>query len=304
MLYFALIVEVTGMEIEIAHHSGFCFGVKEAIIKATEIAGTSLLPTKTFGPLIHNPQEIKRLQDECGIEKIDSFEDFYNGNLVIRAHGVPPEEYEKAKKNDLNIVDATCRFVVDVQDYAVEFCKKGYHLIVVGEEHHAEVKGIVGHALHASPKAKVNVIYTLDELLEINPERAGIVFQTTQDYGKFRKFESYIRENKKNWKIKNTICGATKSNQYSADELARRVNVMLVIGGKNSGNTQRLAEMCRKYTTTHHIETHDELIPEWFASAKKVGITAGASTPQWLIDGVVEALKQIDETHNHNLSLS
>ena len=282
------------MEIEIAHHSGFCFGVKEAIIKATEIARESSLPTKTFGPLIHNPQEITRLQDEYGIEKVDSFEDFHDGNLVIRAHGVPPEEYEKALANNLNVVDATCRFVVDVQEYAIDFCRKGYHLFVVGEKHHAEVKGIIGHAVHACPDAKVSVIDQLEELLEINPEKAGIVFQTTQEYAKFKKFEFYIKEqNKKSWKIKNTICGATKSNQYSADELARRVDVMLVIGGKISGNTQRLAEICQKYTTTYHIETKDELLPEWFRSVKKVGLTAGASTPQWLIDEVVDLLKTL-----------
>ncbi len=282
------------MEIEIARHSGFCFGVKEAIVKATEIAKESSLPTKTFGPLIHNPQEINRLHDEYGIEKVDSFDDFYDGNLVIRAHGVPPEEYEKARKNNLNVVDATCRFVVDVQEYAIEFCKKGYHLIVVGEKHHAEIKGIIGHALHAFPGAMVSVIETLDDLLKINPEKAGIVFQTTQEYSKFKKFESYIKEqNKKTWKIKNTICGATKSNQYSADELARRVDVMLIIGGKNSGNTQRLAEICQKYTTTYHIETKEELLPEWFCAVKKVGVTAGASTPQWLIDEVVETLNMV-----------
>lgn len=291
------------MEIEIARHSGFCFGVKEAIVKATEAASESPLPTKTYGPLIHNPQEIKRLHDDYGIEKVDSFDTFVNGNLVIRAHGVPPEEYEKAKRNKLNVVDATCRFVVDVQEYAIEFCRRGFHLIVVGEEHHAEVKGIVGHARHACPDAKIDVIGNLEELLEINPGKAGIVFQTTQEYSKFKKFEQYLKEKqKKNWKIKNTICGATKSNQYSADELARKVDLMLVIGGKNSGNTQRLAEICEKYTRTYHIETSDELIPEWFHSVKKVGITAGASTPQWLIDDLVDDLKQLEASGNLSLS--
>jgi 4-hydroxy-3-methylbut-2-enyl diphosphate reductase len=287
------------IEIEIARHSGFCFGVKEAIIKATEAAIQSERPTKTYGPLIHNPQEIKRLQDDYGIEKIDSFENFHNGNLVIRAHGVPPEEYEKAARNDLQVVDATCRFVVDVQEYAIEFCRRGYHLIVVGERHHAEVKGIVGHALHACPGAKVSVIDTLDELLEMNPERAGIVFQTTQEYAKFKKFEHYLKTNqKKSWKIKNTICGATKSNQYSADELARRVDLMLVIGGKNSGNTQRLAEICMKYTRTYHIETREELVVDWFHAVKRLGITAGASTPQWLIDDVVERVQEFETSRN------
>lgn len=281
------------MEIEIARHSGFCFGVQEAIVKATEAALQSPLPTKTLGPLIHNPQEIKRLQIEHGIENVRSFDDFKNGNLVIRAHGVPPEEYEKARKNNLNVVDATCRFVVDVQEYAMEFCKRGFELIVVGEKHHAEVIGIVGHARHAAPESRIHVIETLDELISINPGKAGIVFQTTQDYGKFKRFENYIKENKKPWKIKNTICGATKSNQYSADELSRRVDVMLVIGGKNSGNTHRLAEICRKHTATYFIETHEEIDSTWFRSARKVGITAGASTPQWLIDDVIEALESL-----------
>ncbi|MBI1822548.1 MAG: 4-hydroxy-3-methylbut-2-enyl diphosphate reductase [Nitrospirae bacterium] len=290
------------IEIEIAHHSGFCFGVKEAIVKATEAAAHSTLPTKSYGPLIHNPQEIKRLQDQYGIEKVESFDEFFDGNLVIRAHGVPPEEYEKAKGNNLNVIDATCRFVVDVQEYAIEFCKRGYHLIVVGEKHHAEVKGIVGHALHACPDAEVSVIENLNDLLELNPEKAGIVFQTTQEYSKFKRFEQHLKESqKKNWKIKNTICGATKSNQYSADELARRVDLMLVIGGRNSGNTQRLAEICQKYTRTYYIETRDELIPDWFNSVTKVGITAGASTPQWLIDEVVEQVQTFGSSGDRSL---
>ncbi|MEK6583926.1 MAG: 4-hydroxy-3-methylbut-2-enyl diphosphate reductase [Nitrospirota bacterium] len=282
------------IEIHIARHSGFCFGVREAIKKATEVAESSPLPTRTYGPLIHNPQEIERLRKEYGIETIEELDEYKEGNIVIRAHGVPPEDYDKAATNYLNIVDATCRFVKDVQEYAVEFCRRGYELFVVGDERHAEVRGIVGHARHEVPDCSIHVVSDLDDIIEKKPERPAIVFQTTQEFTKFKKMEQYIRSNGLKWKIRNTICGATRSNQYAADELARMVDLMIVVGGRNSGNTKRLAEICTRHVHTEHVETANEMKPDWFAGIRKVGITAGASTPQWLIDDVIERIEEID----------
>ena len=283
------------IEIQIARHSGFCFGVREAINKATEVAASSSLPTRTYGPLIHNPQEIDRLRKDYGIEPIRELDEYREGNLVIRAHGVPPEDYNRAQTNDLNIVDATCRFVKDVQDYAVEFCRRGCELFVVGDEMHAEVRGIVGHACHEVADCKIYVVSDLEQIIEKKPVRPAIVFQTTQEFTKFKKIEQYIKSNGLKWKIRNTICGATRSNQYAADELARMVELMLVVGGRNSGNTKRLAEICARHVHTEHVETADELKPEWFSGIGKVGITAGASTPQWLIDDVIERIEEIDK---------
>jgi 4-hydroxy-3-methylbut-2-enyl diphosphate reductase len=133
----------------------------------------------------------------------------------------------------------------------------------------------------------------VEDIIQRGPERAAVVFQTTHDYAKYKLLERHIRERKLSWKIKNTICGATKSNQYSADELARRVDVMIVIGGKNSGNTRRLMELCETHTRAHHVETVEELNTSWFAGVKKVGVTAGASTPQWIVDQVVEAIEAL-----------
>ncbi len=282
------------IEIKVARHSGFCFGVREAIKRATEVAQSSSWPTKTYGPLIHNPQEIKRLKEEYDIESVENFGDYRDGNLIIRAHGVPPEDYKKAMANSLNIVDATCRFVKDVQDYAVEFCKRGYELFVVGDERHAEVRGIVGHARHEVSGCDIHVVSELEEIIEKAPERTAIVFQTTQDFSKYKRIEQYIRTNGLKWKIKNTVCGATRSNQYAADELARIVDLMIVVGGRNSGNTKRLAEICGRHTHTEHIEISDELSPDWFQGVREVGITAGASTPQWLVDDVIERIEEID----------
>ncbi|MBI5194189.1 MAG: 4-hydroxy-3-methylbut-2-enyl diphosphate reductase [Nitrospirae bacterium] len=283
------------IEIKIARHSGFCFGVREAIKKATETASASSLPTKTYGPLIHNPQEIKRLKSNFGIESVEELGEYSGGNLVIRAHGLPPEDYQRATEHSLNIVDATCRFVKDVQDYAVEFCKRGYDLFVVGDERHAEIRGIVGHARFEVPDCKVFVVSDLDEITNNASERTAIVFQTTQEFAKYKRIEQYIKANGLKWKIKNTICGATRSNQYAADELARMVDLMIVVGGKNSGNTKRLAEICERHTKTKHIETADEVVPDWFIGVTEVGITAGASTPQWVIDDVIEIIEQIDK---------
>lgn len=282
------------IQIKVARHSGFCFGVREAIKKATEVAQSSPLPTKTYGPLIHNPQEIERLREEYSIESVENLGDYRDGNLIIRAHGVPPEEYEKAVSNSLNIVDATCRFVKDVQEYAVEFCRRGYELFVVGDERHAEVRGIVGHAIHAVPGCSIHVVSDLQEILKKAPERAAIVFQTTQDFSKYKRIEQYIKTNGLKWKIKNTVCGATRSNQYAADDLSRMVDLMIVVGGRNSGNTKRLAEICERHTRTFHIETAGELCPDWFQGVREVGITAGASTPQWVVDDVIERIEEID----------
>src|SRR3989304_5075218 len=153
------------IEIQIARHSGFCCGVREAINKATDVAASSPLPTRTYGPLIHNPQEIDRLKKDYGIEPIRDLDEYREGNLVIRAHGVPPEDYSRAQTNDLNIVDATCRFVKDVQDYAVEFCRRGCELFVVGDEMHAEVRGIVGHARHEVADWKILVCSDLGQVM-------------------------------------------------------------------------------------------------------------------------------------------
>lgn len=281
------------MDVEVAHHSGFCYGVKEAIKLATETAEASDRATVTLGPLIHNPQEIERLNREYGIERVDSLDGLADANVVIRAHGVPPEYFDRAAAQGLTVVDATCRFVIDVQNAAVDYCRKGYPLYVVGEPRHPEVIGILGHAKRAYPQAEIHVVEQVEEILERNPERAAVVFQTTHEYAKYKLLERHIKDNRLPWKIKNTICGATKSNQYSADELARRVDIMIVIGGKNSGNTRRLMELCESHTQARHVETAAELNPEWFSGVNKVGVTAGASTPQWVVDEVVEAIEAL-----------
>ena len=281
------------MDVEVAQHSGFCYGVKEAIKLATETADVSERPTVSLGPLIHNPQEIDRLNREYGIDRVDSLDGLTDANVVIRAHGVPPEYFDRATAQNLAVVDATCRFVTDVQNAAVDYCRRGYPLYVVGEPCHPEVIGILGHAKRAYPDADIHVVEQVEDLLAKNPERAAVVFQTTHDYAKYKLLERHIKERKLPWKIKNTICGATKSNQYSADELARRVEVMIVIGGKNSGNTRRLMELCERHSRAHHVETAAELNPSWFSGINKVGVTAGASTPQWVVDQVVDAIEAL-----------
>lgn len=280
------------MEVELARHSGFCYGVKEALKLATEAAREEG-PTYTYGPLIHNPQEIDRLRREYGVRAVETFDQLRGGTVVIRAHGVPPEDYQAAADRGLRVVDATCRFVVDVQRAAAEFARKGYDLFIVGEADHPEVRGIVGHVRAACPEAVLHVADSLEEILSHQPTRAAIVFQTTQAFSKFKRIDHYIKEHRLPWKIKNTICGATKSNQYAADELARRVDRMVVVGGKNSGNTHRLAAICRQYAPTLHIETAAELESAWFNGVEKVGVTAGASTPEWIVKEVVEAIRKL-----------
>ncbi|MFZ5862491.1 MAG: 4-hydroxy-3-methylbut-2-enyl diphosphate reductase [Nitrospirota bacterium] len=281
------------MDVEVAQHSGFCYGVKEAINLATETASESDRPTVTLGPLIHNPQEIERLNRDYGIDRVDSLDGLRDVNVVIRAHGVPPEYFERAAAQQLTVIDATCRFVTDVQNAAIDFCRRGYPLYVVGEPKHPEVIGILGHAQRAYPDADIRVVEHVEEIIRANPARAAVVFQTTHEYAKYKLLERHIKERGLPWKLKNTICGATKSNQYAADELARRVDVMIVIGGKNSGNTRRLMELCETHARSYHVETAAELNPAWFAGAVKAGVTAGSSTPQWVVDEVVSAIEAL-----------
>jgi len=268
------------MEVILADYLGFCYGVKRAIKIARENAsedGTSC----TLGPIIHNPQMVERLKAE-GVGTVDRLEELPEGTIIIRSHGVGPEVYQEAEERGLRVVDATCPHVKKAQLSAKELVDEGYNVVIIGEKQHPEVKSIFEWS-----GRKARVLETEAEAKELDScAKLGIVCQTTFSGAKFRQIAMHLLEKSRDVRILRTICTATDQRQAAAIDLAQHVDLMLVIGGKNSANTTRLAQLCNEYCLTYHIETAAELRDEWFDKIEKIGITAGASTPDWIIKEV------------------
>lgn len=276
------------MKIIIADYSGFCFGVENAIdtsLKETERKDSDIY---SLGPLIHNNQVIDLLNDK-GINIIGDIEEVKNKKVIIRSHGVPFEIYEKAKENNIEIVDCTCPFVRKIQEKVKEFYEKGYTIIIVGNPNHPEVIGIKGWCNN-----KAYVIETEEDVNKVKESsKMCIVAQTTITNEKFEKLSKLAAQKGKEVEIFNTICNATKLRQESCAKVAKQVDAMIVIGGYHSSNTQKLVQISKKYCSkTYHIETADELPMDEIKNLKTVGVTAGASTPEWLIKEVVNKMEK------------
>jgi (E)-4-hydroxy-3-methyl-but-2-enyl pyrophosphate reductase len=273
------------MEIFLADKAGFCFGVKRAINTAFEAAGRGRV--YCLGPLIHNPQEVERL-NQAGVSTVEDLMSLKPGDsVIIRSHGVPPAVLTQARDKGLNIIDLTCPFVSKAQRDAEALKKEGYQVVVVGEKKHPEVQSILGYA---GEDAVVVEKADDTEGLELR-SRLGVVAQTTQSYGNFSEIVLKLLRLSKEIKVFNTICSSTKERQDAARTLAGQVDVMLVVGGRNSANTSRLADLCkREGKHTYHIELADEIRHEWLNGANKIGVTAGASTPDWVVEGVIKQL--------------
>ena len=278
------------MDIHLADKAGLCFGVKRAIDTAFSAANTGSGNVYCLGPLIHNPQEVERLR-KAGVETVENFTTLQpRDSLIIRSHGVPPRILGQARDMGLTIIDLTCPFVGKAQRDAEALRKEGYQVIVVGEKKHPEVQSILGYA-----GENAFVVETAEDVEGLRLQaRLGVVAQTTQSYGNFSKIVLTLLRFSKELKVFNTICSSTKERQEAAQVLARKVNVMLVVGGRNSANTSRLASLCREEgKPTYHIEVAEEIQPEWLEGVAAVGVTAGASTPDWVVDGVLDTLKRI-----------
>lgn len=278
------------MEIKIAENCGFCFGVKRAVQMALEAADSDR-ESYTLGPIIHNPQVVGKLADK-GVGSVDTLQDIPEGTVIIRSHGVGPAVYEEAKCRGLDVIDATCPHVKKAQRDAASVVEEGMTLVILGEKDHPEVKSI---NLWSGNKA---IIVETEENAKNLPivEKMGVVVQTTFSQFKFQSIIDILETKSKNLKVFKTICTATQERQSSAVALAKEVDLMIVIGGKNSGNTTRLAEVCRDVgCTTYHIETATELQLTWFKDTQTVGVTAGASTPDWIIKEVIKTMKEFEE---------
>jgi 4-hydroxy-3-methylbut-2-enyl diphosphate reductase len=276
------------MEIFLADKAGFCFGVKRAINTAFAAAGKGRV--FCLGPLIHNPQEVERLR-KAGVETVEDFSSLKPGDsLIIRSHGVPPRVIAKARDSGLTIIDLTCPFVGKAQRDADALRNEGYQVVVVGEKKHPEVQSILGYAGESAV-----VVETAADVEGVTlGARLGVVAQTTQSYGNFSEIVLTLLRLSKELKVFNTICSSTKERQEAARILASQVDVMLVVGGRNSANTSRLASLCKQEgKPTYHIETASEIRTEWLEGASSVGVTAGASTPDWVVEGVLGILRAI-----------
>ena len=279
------------MNINIAQESGFCFGVRRAIRllkEAAEIHGN----LETIGAAVHNHQVVESLS-QLGISAVESLDSVQCSTVAIPAHGLDRRVIEKIKKRHIRIVDATCPKVRKAQLSAEQLAKDGFWVIVFGDTYHPEVQGVLGWA-------GGNGIATLDSEIILNignlPNRAGILSQTTRNPAQFANFVNEITASVLSHvvelRIVNTICNATKRRQDAALELARKVDMMLVIGGHHSANTNNLAELCAATgVETHHIETVSEMRQEWLGN-KHIGLTAGASTPDEVTKEVIAYLKE------------
>ncbi len=277
------------MRVEVARYAGVCYGVERALNLALE-AARSGRPVRTLGPLIHNPQAVESLRAR-GVEVAGCLEEVDDGTLVIRTHGVDPAIIAAARDKGLDVVDATCPFVSTAHQVAERLAAEGYAVVIVGEAAHPEVEGILAHS--GGDAVVVEEVADLPEKLA--SRRVGVVVQTTQSLSRLTAVVDALLPRASELRVHNTICSATGQRQRSAEELARTVDVMVVVGGHNSGNTNRLAEICTAVNSrTHHVETADELDATWFAGAESVGVTAGASTPDEQMQGVIAAIEAMD----------
>ena len=283
------------MEIFIAKSAGFCFGVKRALNIATDCADHEDGKIHTLGPIIHNPQVVRKLEETSNIHPKKTVDEMDGGTIIIRSHGVKLGDMDKAHEKGLNVVDATCPFVKKTQELVSELSNEGYTVVVVGDKEHPEVQGIVSYGSEG-----IIVATTVEELKDLpKQKKIGIVAQTTQSFERLKDIATFCLGRAQELKVFNTICNATSIRQKESVELSKIVDCMIVVGGKNSANTTRLADICASIQPrTHHIEVASEIDERWFDGVKRIGITAGASTPEWVIEEVIKRVEEVGHKHN------
>lgn len=276
------------MKIELASSYGFCYGVKRAIDIAQTHPGSA-----TYGPLIHNKDEINRLKDNFDIGLVNNLEEAEKvDSIVIRTHGIPKKELKKLKEEGKQIINATCPYVTTPQQIVERMSSEGYSIVIFGDENHPEIKGVRSYAADER-----DAFVVLDEAdLENLPlkSKVAIVAQTTRKPQDFLKIVNALVLKAKEVRVFNTICNATFENQDAAADLAGKADVMIVIGGKHSSNTKQLHSICKNYCEDSYlIENEKELDPTWFKGKELCGISAGASTPDWIVQNVVDSIREL-----------
>ena len=286
------------MEIKFASCIGFCFGVKRAV-RLAESELNKKRKVYSIGPIIHNQRVVDNLAKQ-GLETVKDLESITNGLFLIRSHGVGPELIEAARLKNLEVADATCPFVKKSQGLVESLSKQGYEILIVGHSTHPEIKGLMGYA-----GGKARVVSNVEEIesLELKNLRVSVVAQTTYSEPEYKDIISALAKKEcRELEVFNTICHETLKRQKAVRELAGEVDLMLVIGGRNSANTARLVEISNNLKKeVRHIEKASELDPQWFIGKESVGISSGASTPDWIIKEVVEGLTGLKVKNNTDI---
>ncbi len=277
------------MKVIVAEKCGFCHGVKNAISMAEEILAEGG-KVYSLGPIIHNKDMVERLA-KAGLKTVDSVDEIESGTVLIRSHGAMPEQIAKLRAKGLRIADATCVLVKRLQKIAKKLSDEGYKVVVIGDENHPEVRSVVGCAKEVIVVGEESDLHKLPD-----NSRLGVVCQTTQSPEHFGKMLGAIgKQNFSELKVINTLCREAVKRQASAVELCKRVDIMFVLGGLDSANTRKLAELCKKYNNqTFHLQNWKEFDKRMVFGKKLAGVTAGASTPEWVIDEFVENLRAVD----------
>ncbi|MCG8639538.1 MAG: 4-hydroxy-3-methylbut-2-enyl diphosphate reductase [Desulfobacterales bacterium] len=267
------------MKISVAKTAGFCMGVRRAVDMVLDASNLSDEPIYTYGSLIHNPQVLNMLEEK-GIFKIETIPEKGHGIVLIRAHGVPPEDVNALEKAGFKVINATCPRVVSVQVIINKYAEKGYSTIIIGDKKHPEVVGLLGYA-----KNRGHTVTSMDDFCALPVyEKAVVVAQTTQNTKFWEEITAWCNTHAPHYKLFNTICGSTEKRQTEIRRLAEKSDAVVVVGGRESGNTRRLAQIAAQTgKPAIHIEDAEEIEYEKLASAKNVAITAGASTPNWII---------------------
>lgn len=276
------------MSIKLAKYAGFCFGVKRAMDIVFEHAETSVGKIYTLGPLIHNEQVVKHLENK-GVFAVNSVEDIPNGStVIIRTHGIPEDYYNQLENKNCNIIDATCPFVKKIHKIVHENYKQNKQVIIVGDKNHPEVIGINGWCDNSA--IIVDSVVNFADIVVENP--SCIVVQTTFSLKIWNEIKNFIKTSCQTVEIFDTICSATEDRQNEAIKLASSVDTMIVVGGKHSSNTKKLVDICKgQCSDTYHIETVSELPNETWNN-RNIGVTAGASTPEWIIKEVISKMSE------------
>ncbi|AXX86143.1 1-hydroxy-2-methyl-2-(E)-butenyl 4-diphosphate reductase [Malaciobacter marinus] len=280
------------MQVKLASSYGFCFGVKRAIKIAESYENSA-----TMGPLIHNQNEIDRLKNNFNVGLYNSLSEVKKDDtVIIRTHGIPKDELRNLKKNkDAKVINATCPFVTTPQQIVKKMSKENYSILIFGDSTHPEVKGVKSYG---EDQEDVHVVMSVKDLDKINfkYDKIATVAQTTKKKEVYLEIVNALILKNKEVRVFNTICDATFENQDAARDLSKEVDIMIVIGGKNSSNTKQLHAIClENCTDSYLIENSKELEKQWFKDKKICGITAGASTPDWIIQEVVNKVEEYNE---------
>jgi len=275
------------MHIKLAASYGFCFGVKRAIKIAENTQNAS-----TIGPLIHNNEEINRLRENFNVKTLHDISEAQNiERAIIRTHGIPKKDLETLKQSKVEVINATCPYVTKPQEICEKMSQEGYEIVIFGDADHPEVKGVESYAINGA-----YVVQSVAELEKIKFKgyKVAVVSQATRKISEFLDITGYLQMRYKEVRVFNTICNATFENQDAARELAKEADVVIVIGGKNSSNTKQLHSICKEYCADSFlVESEKDLDPSWFNQKQLCGVTAGASTPDWIIEKIVGKISEI-----------